>query len=101
MLAFLVAIMFLCLDDSDWITKGIMIALLTLLSAVTVRMVLMDWGAIAPSSDTFFKRNKHIVISCVRKAFDLFEEARRRGFSGVVFWRNSSEVKYSRHSDQP
>ena len=40
-----------------------MIALLTILTAVTIRMLHMDWGAIAPSSDTLYKRNKELVIA--------------------------------------
>ena len=56
MLAFLVAVMHVCMNDSDWVTRGIMITLVVLLLAVTLRVLLLDWGAIAPSSDALIKR---------------------------------------------
>ena len=61
MLAFLVAILHVCMNDSDWFTRSIMITLVTLLLAGTVRVLLLDWGAIAPSPDALLKRSWHLM----------------------------------------
>lgn len=70
MLAFLVAMSYIFLNNTtDWVTRGIMISVLVVMTLITAGVLHADWGAMAPSSDSLPKRTKKILIKASKSAW--------------------------------
>lgn len=60
-IAFLLAIIFITLDNSDVHTRAVIGTVLILMAVAVVAVLHMDWGAIAPSPDSLWIRTQENV----------------------------------------
>lgn len=58
-MAFLVAVCFITLNDSDTVTRAVIGVVLVGMSTAVGVVLHADWGSIAPSPDSLWRRTQH------------------------------------------
>ena len=65
MLSFLVAVVYMCMAQSDTTTRVVTGVLLGTMAIIVLAVLYSSWGAVAPSSKTLWERNKEIARKAV------------------------------------
>lgn len=66
MLSFLAAVIYMCMVQSDTVTRVITGVLLGLMTIIVVAVLLASWGSVAPATKTLWQRNQEIAEAAVK-----------------------------------